>query len=194
MLAGVFPVAAGDPDEATRAQLYALKDGLVESLNKGEIARLITFGTDDVVVTLQNGDVSHGPVEFRAMYDRMTKGPGGLVAEYQTLVTIDGINVLSDGTTAVAYGSSRDHLKLSSGADFNLNSRWTATCVNRDGQWKLASYHASDSLFDNPVLERMKTTTYVMTFFGFIMGLTLGLIILVANSIRKKKAEAESQR
>lgn len=182
-------VSAAEPDEQTRAAILALRDGLVESLNRGEIAKLVTYGTDDVVVTFQNGDVCRGPAEVRAFFGRMTKGPSGLIAEYSTVVTVDGMNAESDGRTVVAFGSSRDHLKLSSGTELNLNGRWTATAVNVDGQWKLASIHTSDSIFDNPVLERMKTTTYLMTFFGFLMGVTVGLIILVANSIRRKKAE-----
>jgi len=49
-------------------------------------------------------------------------------------------------------GTCVDHFRLTSGKTFDLTSKWTATVVKNAGQWKVASYHTSSNIFDNPIL------------------------------------------
>ena len=53
---------------------------------------------------------------------------------------------------AIATGSSLDHYKLSNGDEFDLNTRWSVTLVDKEGKWLIANLHVSTSLFDNPVV------------------------------------------
>jgi hypothetical protein len=47
-----------------------LRDGLIDSFNKGNIDRLLTFLDPDVVVTWQNGEVCEGTVAVKARTTR----------------------------------------------------------------------------------------------------------------------------
>ena len=59
----------------------------------------------------------------------------------------------------IAVGKSVPHSKYL-GMEFDLENRWTATLVKDDGQWKIAAYHVSSNIADNPILTLAKKSTY----------------------------------
>ena len=67
-----------------------------------------------------------------------------------------------------------------------LETRWTATVVRRDNTWQIASLHLSTNMLDNPIIEKMKTTSYLLGAFGLVMGLTIG--IGIAALLRRRAA------
>jgi hypothetical protein len=95
--------------------------------------------------------------------------------------TVDELTHLY-GDTGVAFGSSKDHFKLTDGRDFVFDTRWTATAVKKNGKWKVASFHASTNTFDNPVLwiavKRVALWTGVSAaVLGLVVGLVIGLLL-----------------
>ncbi len=147
-------------------ELRAIRDHLIDAVNKNDLDRLLTYLDDDVVVTWQNGEVSRGPKEVREYYERMMKGPGRVVESITIEPTVDALTHLYGDDAGVAYGSSKDHFTLTDGRDFVLVSRWSATAVKKDGQWKIAEFHASGNLFDNPVLWIAVRRTAIWTGIG----------------------------
>ena len=188
------PVAAQvstGPTEATEAthnELRALRDDMVDALNKSDVDRLLGHLAPNVVVTFQNAEVARGPEGVRAYYNKMMKGPGALVQTYDTAVTVDDLTILYGDDTGVAFGSSRDHFKLSSGAELSVDGRWTATLVRADGKWQVAAFHASVNMFDNPILYKMKTTAYITALFGLVMGVIIGAGVASIVGRRRKAA------
>jgi ABC-type Fe3+ transport system permease subunit len=98
---------------------------------------------------------------------------------------------LSDlyGPTALAYGKSRDHFKLTSGLSFEVNSLWTATLVKEDNQWQVTSFHASTNLFDNPLLNAAKDLTVWVGVLAGLGGLVLGYVLARLLGRRRPAAE-----
>ena len=71
-----------------------------------------------------------------------------------------------------------------------LETRWTATVAIRDCDWKIATLHLSTNMLDNPIIEKMKTTSYLLGAFGLVMGITIG--IGVSMLLRRRNAPSRS--
>jgi uncharacterized protein (TIGR02246 family) len=181
------PAFAQTDIDRTHDDLRALRDDMVDALNKGDVDRLVSHLSPNVIVTFEDAEVARGRDGVRAYYQKMVKGPDALVAGYQTAVAVDELTTLYGDSTGVAAGSSDDHFTFSSGMTFSLASRWTATLVKQDGVWYVAAFHASADLFDNPVLTKMKYTAYLVGVFGLVMGLVVGVLVMMIFG-RKRKA------
>lgn len=173
---GLSAFAYGSDDvEQTHTDLRALRDDMVDAVNKGDVDRLVAHLTPNVVVTFEDAEVARGRDGVRAYYQKMMKGPQPIVASYQTSVAVDDLTTLYGPDTGVAIGSADDRFTLSSGTSLNLTSRWTATLVRQDGKWYVAAFHASADMFDNPILTKMKYTAYLVGAFGLVMGIVVGI-------------------
>src|SRR5207247_7204285 len=93
-----------------------------------------------------------GTDNVRAYYEKMMKGDQRVVTSVQIKPVVDELSIIYGGDTAIAFGSSDDHFQLRRGLEFEVHNRWTATLVKENGQWLIAAFHASASLFDNPLL------------------------------------------
>ena len=58
-------------DEAVHNELRALRDGLIDAMNKGDIDRELAYMHPNVVVTWHNAEVSRGRDGVRAYLTRM---------------------------------------------------------------------------------------------------------------------------
>jgi ketosteroid isomerase-like protein len=157
-------------------------------VNSNNLEALLALLDDDVVVTWENAEVSRGPQQVRAYYDRMMKGDQRIVESVTIDPTVDELTHLY-GDTGVAFGSSKDHFKLTDGRDFVFDTRWTATAVKKNGKWKVASFHASTNTFDNPVL--WIAVKRVGLWAGVIAGV-LGLVVgfITSRLLRKRTVPA----
>src|SRR5580700_4462405 len=147
-------------DEAVHSELRALRDGLIDAMNKGDIDRELAFMHPNVVVTWHNAEVSRGRDGVRAYLTRMLSGPDRIVSSYSATVAIDELTILYGGSTGISFGSAIEHFKLNDGRTLDLPARWSATVVKDGDKWLVASLHASDNLFDNPLLAMAKRTAY----------------------------------
>jgi uncharacterized protein (TIGR02246 family) len=139
------------PEDPAHEQLRTLRREMVEAINTSNLDALLTHLDKDIVVTWMDGRVSRGPQEVRQYIEQMTKGEKRKVNSYKTEAEVDDLTHLY-GDTGVAFGHSRDQFVLTDGRDFAVDTRWTATLAKKEGKWKLASFHASTDMFDNPVL------------------------------------------
>jgi ketosteroid isomerase-like protein len=132
-------------------ELRALRSEFLDAFEKKDIDKMLTFLTDNVVITVQNAEVLRGHDEVRAFHERMSGGDSPEVELLKTDFEVDDLSNIYGGDTAVAFGSMDDHFKLKSGMEFDLVSRWTATLVKQDDRWLLAAFHISTNMFDNGV-------------------------------------------
>jgi ketosteroid isomerase-like protein len=132
-------------------ELRALRDGLLDAFEKKDIDRMLTYLTDNVVITVQNAEVVRGHDGVRKFHQRMSEGDNRLVESLKTNLEVDDLSILYNGDAAIAFGSMNDQFKLKRGMEFDLHSRWTATLVKQDGSWKVAAFHVSTNMFDNGV-------------------------------------------
>jgi ketosteroid isomerase-like protein len=181
------PSTAPAPLDATQA-IAVLRQGLIDSFNNQDIDTLVKYLAPDVVVTWQNGEVSHGPAELKAYYLKMMKGDHPIVAKITSDPKVDGRQIYGDW--AVSYGHMNDRFLLTDGSDLLLDSRFTATISRQGDQWLITAFHLSTNTFDNPVLgyAGKKGATYG-ALGGGAGGLVIGLLIGVVFG-RKRKAVA----
>jgi ketosteroid isomerase-like protein len=172
-----LPVSSQAPparDEAVHNELRALRDGLVDAMNKGDIERQLTYLHPNIVVTALNGEVSRGRDGVRAYFLKMTTGPNRVVESFHCDVMVDELTILYGADTGISFGSAVQSYKLTDGLKLDAKTRWTATLVKDHDHWLVASLHASANLFDNPLLAMAKRTAYwaggISLFAGIIIG------------------------
>jgi ketosteroid isomerase-like protein len=174
--------AAAAPGTAAREdpahdELRALRDGLLDALNSGDIEKEISYLHPNVVVTWHDATVSRGRDGVRDYLNRMLTGPDRVVAKYGADVDVDELTILYGGDTGISFGSAVEHFEMKSGRKIDLPARWSATLVKEDGQWLIASLHCSDDLFDNPLLSAAKKLGYGAAGGGLLVGLVLGILL-----------------
>jgi ketosteroid isomerase-like protein len=182
-----LPVSSQAPpakDEAVHNELRALRDGLVDAMNKGDIERQLTYLHPNIVVTALNGEVSRGRDGVRAYFLKMTTGPNRVVESFHCDVMVDELTILYGADTGISFGSAVQSYKLTDGLKLDAKTRWTATLVKDHDHWLVASLHASANLFDNPLLAMAKRTAY----WAGGVCLVLGLIVGFAIGRRRKEA------
>jgi uncharacterized protein (TIGR02246 family) len=174
------------PEHPAHAELRALRRAMVEAINKNDVDALLRHLDKDIAVTWMDGRVSRGPQEVREYIGRMTTGPDRKVTAYTTEAEVDDLTRLY-GDTGIAVGHSNDHFTLTDGQDFVANTRWTATLVKTGGEWKLAGFHASVGMFDNPVLSiAMRRTAWWAGGLAGVAGLVVGIVATLL--LRKRPA------
>jgi ketosteroid isomerase-like protein len=164
-------------DEAVHNELRALQAGLVDAMNKGDIDRELTYMHPNVVVTWHNAEVSRGRDGVRAYLTRMFSGPNRAVSGYSATIDADELTILYGGDTGISFGSAVEHFKLNNGKTLDLPARWSATLVKEGDKWLIASLHASDNLFDNPLLAMAKRTAYWAGGIALVVGLIIGSLL-----------------
>ncbi|HUS34527.1 MAG TPA: nuclear transport factor 2 family protein [Verrucomicrobiae bacterium] len=181
--------AALDPKlEATHNALRAVRDGLLDAINKNDIERQLSFLHTNVVVTWHNAEVSRGRDGVRAYYDRLTRGPQKMVDAFTAEVKVDELTALHGDNTGIAWGSSSEHFKLTNGRAFDLAGRWTVTLIRENDKWLIASLHVSSNVFDNAVVTMMKDRVMMLAIAVLLFGLLVGGF--VGWRMRKPRAVA----
>jgi len=175
-----LPVSSQAPpakDEAVHNELRALRDGLVDAMNKGDIERQLTYLHPNIVVTALNGEVSRGRDGVRAYFLKMTTGPNRVVESFHCDVMVDELTILYGADTGISFGSAVQSYKLTDGLKLDAKTRWTATLVKDHDHWLVASLHASANLFDNPLLAMAKRTAYWAGGVSLLAGLIIGFFL-----------------
>jgi uncharacterized protein (TIGR02246 family) len=173
-----LPSLAQTPaDEATHNELRALRDSVLDAIDKGDIERELTYFHPNVVVTWHDAEVSRGRDGVRKYLRRMLEGPDRKVDRFNADVNVDALTVLYGGDTGISYGSAVEHFTLKGGRELALPARWSATLVKEGDRWLIASLHASDNLFDNPLLNLARRVAWWAGGLCLLLGLGLGFML-----------------
>ncbi len=175
------PVAAATtvsttPVDPSLQEIATLREGLVDAFNKKDIDNLLTYLSPDVVVTWQNGEVSKGPAEVKAFYNRMMVGDGAVVDSVSAAPVVEGRAL--NGDTSISYGRMNDTFKLKDGMEFHLDSRFSAWLVRDNGHWLVRGFHVSANVFDNEIQKTYVRKASLWTGIGAgIGGLVVGWVV-----------------
>ena len=172
---GADTPAKDDKEDPVHAELRLVRDDLIKGVNENNRDVLLKHLHPNVTVTWMNGEVSRGPDEVKAYYDKMMSGPNKIV---ESITIKPEATRLSDiyGDTAFVYGTSNDHFKLTSGLEFDVESKWSSVLVKQDGKWKVADFHASANMFDNPLLNAAKKTAMWSAIISAVVGIGIGFL------------------
>jgi|GEM_PF-437251 len=165
-------------------ELRAVQAAMEQALNTRDLDAILAYVTDDVLFTTMNGDVVRGPEAIRAYFAKMMEGEERVVDAIQADFQPAALSILYGGDLAIAYGTTDDHYRLTSGATFDIQALWSCTLLRQsgglrqDGGWKIASFHYSTNMFDNPVLSAQRrlllggavVAAVVFGLLGFFLG------------------------
>ncbi len=164
-----------DPHAADREQLIKIFHEVEGSINAQSLDRMVQQMDPNATVVWANGEVSRGPSEILAYYDRMVKGKDRLLTKYITKGSLHGhARFLGDGTVAIADGTMEDEFFPIIRGPFKLNSKWTTTVAKINGEWKVVSLHLSANVFNNVLLDEAKSALMYVGGGALIVGLLLG--------------------
>ena len=167
-------------DAAAEREINEMRAGLVDAFNKRDVPRMMSYCHPDIVVTWANAEVSRGPAEVRAYYERMMTAPDRVVESLSIDPKIEGRRIYG-GTTSISYGTINDVFQLRDGEmDFRLDSRFSAALIRGDdGKWLVKGCHFSANVFDNPIQRIVQRRTAYWTAgiaapLGVVAGFLLG--------------------
>ncbi len=183
---GAVPDAASQ--EAIHEQLHVLRDRMFAAYEKRDMDALLADVMPNVVITWQNADRNIGHDEFREFYNRMMNPENGVVKDVSSSFAVDGPSFLYGDDAAIARGTQTDTFELNDGSNLTLHSKWTATVIKQNDAWKVASFHVSANIFDNPILDVAKGWLMTAGIAGAIVGLVIGL--LIGRATRRKPVVA----
>jgi len=189
----LIPVAApaqvaAVPDAEADQAITKLREGLVDSFNRGDMDRLLTHLDTNAVVTWQNGEVCVGPAAVKAYYERMMKGDHPVVSKVSADPKVLGRHV--QGDWALSWGIMNDRFALTDGRELPLNSRFTAAVVKRGDRWVVSAFHVSVNAFDNPILAlATKRISTLAGIGGLVIGTVLGAVLLRTLRPRHRPAQ-----
>jgi hypothetical protein len=164
-----------DPHAADRQQMLKIFSEVENSINSQSLEQMTKQMDPSAVVVWANGEVSRGPAEVLAYYDRMVKGSGRILSRYTTKAKLNGhARFLGDGSVAIADGTMEDEFTPVSRGAFKLNSNWTTTVAKINGEWKIVALHLSSNVFNNSLLDEAKSALLYTGAGGALVGLLLG--------------------
>ena len=181
--------APAPTDETAEQAISRLREGMVESFNRGDIDRLLTFLDTNAVVTWQNGEVCEGQSAVKAFHLRMMSGTNPVVSKVTADPKVLGRHI--QGDWAVSWGNLNDHFLLTDGSDLPLKSHFTATIARRGDEWRITAIHLSVNAFDNPVTSlAIKKVTWLVAGIALPAGLIAGGLIMHFRAYRSKSNPA----
>lgn len=177
--------AEEDPRAADRAALRTILDNMVTALNKQDFDLAAKNLHPSGIVTYYNAEVTVGHEKSREYFNRMLKQTKAIVKEYHLKGDVSA-PAMFYGDTAVAYGTTEEHFKLTDGLEFALNGHWSTTIVKVAGEWKIVNLHFSANLFDNPLLNAATKMQWIVGVITFLAGLIIMFIFL---KVMQKKSK-----
>ena len=167
-----------DATAADHDGLRALQATMEEALNKRDLDALLANVDDNVAFTAMNAEAGYGKQHIRNYFDRMLNGPNKIVQNINVDFVPDQLSVFYGPDLAVSAGNAASHYELTNGLKFDINARWTATLVRKEGRWLVGAFHYSANVFRNPIMEQQRKfmlmagggVTIVFAAVAFIVG------------------------
>jgi ketosteroid isomerase-like protein len=176
MILGGSVYAGDDSRAADREQMRAILADVAEALNAHDFDAAARHLDENGVITYYNAEVTQGHEAGREYFNRMLKDAAAVVKEYSLTGGVSAPAVFH-GDTAVAYGTTEEHFKVSERLEFVLHGRWSATLQKKQETWKIIALHFSSNLFDNPLLNSAKRLNWLVGGVAFFAGVLLMFIV-----------------
>ena len=156
-------------------QIEALREGIVKAFNAHDVDGMMRYVQPDVIVVWQNAEVNNGQQAVRDFYNRMIVQ--GVVKSVSFNPTVESRECHEN--ICISYGNLQDEFTLKDGTVLPLHSHFSTALIKTGGTWKLASFHASTNVFDNPVVHQTARKTGIYAGVGgLLLGFILGLILV----------------
>jgi len=171
-------------ENPAHAELRLLKQHMEDAMNARDIESILEGVSNEVVFSTMNGDVVKGKDNIRAYFEKMMTGPESRVKDAKTHFEVDELTILYPGSDepydakfGIAYGHSDDEYTLADNTVIKVQPRWSAALVRDEESWKIANFHYSVNMFDNPVLTKMRGLLGIAAAVGLVLGLVIGFLV-----------------
>lgn len=171
-------------EEGIHDALRALKAGAEETFNQlgasGErkhLDSLLGYVHEDIILMPMNGSKVVGKGGIIEYFERTMTGADRTVTSVHHTFDVAALSKLYGDDTAVAYGTSVGTYELAAGLGLTVDTTWTATMVEENGRWLLASFQFAPSIFDNPLVEKAKKASVWIGGGSGLLGLLVGFFV-----------------
>ena len=168
--------ADGTDRSEDREQLKKTLFSIEDSLNKLQMKRLLSHFDEHAILSFMTTEVANGKAGILAYYEQMFNLPNAPLKSFQTKASLDG-PAQFHGNTIVASGRTQDHFELADGRKYQFNTRWLASAVKKQGEWKVVSLNFSVDPFENVVLDEVEGKIYNYALLAFFAGLVIMFLI-----------------
>lgn len=162
MVASIGVSAATDTGtEADHEQLRQLLKTAQDAVNNDQPELLQAYLHKDYVITVMNQELVTEEKTVEQLFYEWFKKPDAILQSLHIEPEASILTNIYEGRFGVGYGTSADTYELTDGRKFTFNSKWTATMIKEDGQWKLLALHVGVDPIDNPLIDGYRSA------FGF---------------------------
>lgn len=178
-------LTALSPDErAAHEELIAFRVGVQDAFNKmGESGKpedmvaLLEYADPDILFTPMTGESFRGKPALLEYFKREFINEGHSLKRMHSEFAADHLSILVRPDVAINRGTGRGTFVFTDNSELTVDTRWTATLAKRDGRWKLAAFHFSPSIFDNPVVDAYRKWIYKAAIIAGLTALLVGVLI-----------------
>jgi ketosteroid isomerase-like protein len=169
-------LSAGLKEPQEHEALRELNRKTITAINQVDFKALEEVFTKPFDLTFADQSTIHSIDELKTYYQEMTTQGG--MASIQFSPSVDQLTRFISDTVGIARGSSKDVFTRKDGKNLELESRWTATVVKTNGEWKISALHAGINLMDNAVLrlvtKELKKGTMFLAIITALIGFGIG--------------------
>ena len=177
-LAALLTFSVAHAQEEDHDGQRALRATMEDALNKRDLDALLANVDDNVAFTAMNAEAGYGKEHIRSYFDRMLNGPSKVVENVSVKFVPDRKATFYGPDVAVSAGVAASHYELTNGLKFDIDARWTATLVRKDGRWLVGAFHYSANVFRNPIMDKQRSfllmagggVAVVLALAGFFIG------------------------
>ncbi len=168
-------------EDPAHDELRALREGVKEAVNNNKLDDLLTFVHPDVVVIWHNAEISRKHQGVKDYYAKVLTGEDAILKSFKIDPEVKELTILHGDDTGIVYGTVVCHYEMKDGRKFDIEGPWNATLVKTDEGWKIAAFHASVGLFDNPLAQAAQSALIwacvmaggICLFLGFVIAWVL---------------------
>ena len=154
MLLSTLVMAEGNSGTpADHEQLRRLLITAQESVNNDHPEQLEAYLHPDHVITVMNQELVTKERTLTQLFHDWFKKPDAVLKSLHVEPQASLQTKIYDGRFGICYGTSVDTYELSDGRKFDFDSKWTATLIKEDGQWKLLALHVGVDPIENPLID-----------------------------------------
>ena len=161
-----------DPRAADRKVLKSMLTDFEASLNEKNLEKLLAHLDEQAVMSFMTTETAVGKDAVQAYYTKMFKDKDAPLADHQTKASLD-TKAIFHGDTIVASGRTDDVFTLKDGSIYKFNTRWVASVVKKQENWKVVSVNFSVDPFNNIVMDELQSKVWTYSIMAFIGGLII---------------------
>lgn len=163
-------------NQADHDALRTLKASLSAAVNSRDYATMQRHMHQPFMATVITQDSFTDMGKLKDYFDSLYTRDFLRMKNISIAAEADDLSQIYQGTFALTKGSTKEHYELTDGRSFDMDGRWTAVSIKKDGEWKVLAVHAGTNFLDNPVLNAIEKSVVWFGVGGAAGGLLIGFV------------------